>query len=210
MDTTNLTSSSTPNPDRQARPGDLASPRWRSRPLAVALVGLVVLTTAVWGGWSLVQSEDLAVCEPSGPVLTETVETVDVNWEAFVGAAPITSITSLRGEGPGSRPAVICEKIFLDFPAPFDPIANLSLHRYPSADVALAEFSGFFQDAIDYGSELEPGHRYQLEDPQRSAHLVPDSCLVIAMTWGPDNDWSPQQRHAAVVEALQPVGEIAC
>ncbi len=185
------------------------SPGLRGRLLA-ALVGFLVLAAAVWGGWSFFQSEDLPACEPSGPVLDDAIETVNLNWETFVGTDPITSITSLRGEGPGSRPATICEKTFLDFPAPFIAIQNLSLHRYPSADVALAEFPAFFQDAIDYGSELEPGHRYQPEDTRRSAHLVPDSCLVVSMTWGPDNDWSPQERHAAVLEALQPVGPAAC
>ncbi|MEL6981306.1 MAG: hypothetical protein AAFO29_02665 [Actinomycetota bacterium] len=30
------------------------------------------------------------------------------------------------------------------------------------------------------------------------------------MTWGPDNEWSPQERHAAVLEALQALGEAAC
>lgn len=186
------------------------TPWWRKRLPATVLAGSLALTAAVWGGWSYTQSEDLPACDPSESVVADAIETVDSNWEAFVGAAPITSITTLRGEGQGSRPAAICEKTFLDFPAPFDPIQNLSLHRYPSADVARAEFPGFFQDAIDYGSELEPGHRYQPEDARRSAHLVPDSCLVVAMTWGPDNDWSPQERHAAVLEALQPLGEAAC
>ncbi len=180
-----------------------------SRSALAAVAGLAVVGIAVAGGSFLFGSSEAQPCVPAEAVLADSLDTSPVDLSPL-GGEPVNSVSWLQGEVPDAYPEEICEKLFLEPADAAGPVVNVSIHRYPSADEAETGFPGFFQAAIDYGDEVSPGHRFDLDNPRRSAHLLPESCLVVTVTWGADSLRSPEERHAAVIDTYSTMTASAC